>query len=101
MEQNEKLNKLYSECINELANIKIEFKCKDIVVKISKRAHKRYGCCKPEIPDSKYPQTSSAPSKGFAPDATARPCLRFGQLPDLCLLAVLRLVCGSDGKLRA
>ena len=30
MEQNEKLNKLYSECINELANIKIEFKCKDI-----------------------------------------------------------------------
>ena len=54
MEQNEKLNKLYSECINELANIKIEFKCKDIVVKISKRAHKRYGCCKPEIPDSKY-----------------------------------------------
>lgn len=54
MEQNEKLNKLYSECISELANIKIEFNCKDIVVKISKRAHKRYGCCKPEIPDSKY-----------------------------------------------
>lgn len=54
MEKNEKLNKLYLECINELANIQIKFNYKDIIIKISKRASKRYGCCKPEIPDKDY-----------------------------------------------
>lgn len=54
MEIEEKLNNLYKECLEELNNIGIYFKDKEIDIKISKRAKKRYGCCKPEIPDKNY-----------------------------------------------
>ena len=50
----EKLNKLYIECLDELQSIGIEFKNKEIEIKKSKRNNKRYGCCKPEIPDENY-----------------------------------------------
>ena len=50
----EKLKKLYNECLNELNNIGINFKNKEITIKMSKRNNKRYGCCKPSIPDEKY-----------------------------------------------
>lgn len=51
----ERLNKLYNDCIEELE--KIGFKIKDnpeigeIDISISKRNTKRYGCCKQEKPD--------------------------------------------------
>lgn len=54
MEKEELLEKLYKECIEELNNIGIVFEGKDISICISKRNNKRYGCCKPEIPDEKY-----------------------------------------------
>ena len=50
----EKLQKLYKECIQELENIGIDVLNSDIGVidiKISKRNNKRYGCCKQEEPD--------------------------------------------------
>lgn len=50
----EKIETLYKQCINELNSIGIKFDDKEITMKISKRANKRYGCCKPEIPDDKY-----------------------------------------------
>ena len=49
-----KIETLYKQCINELNSIGIKFDDKEITIKISKRANKRYGCCKPEIPDDKY-----------------------------------------------
>ena len=53
MEQ--KLNKLYSECVAELNNIGInilnEKQYGKIDISISKRNNKRYGCCKQEQPD--------------------------------------------------
>lgn len=55
MEQ--KLNKLYTECIEELKNIGIDIldkkKIGSIEIKFSKRNNKRYGCCKQEEPDEK------------------------------------------------
>ena len=54
MEKEELLQKLYKECIEELDEIGIVFEGKDISICISKRNNKRYGCCKPEIPDEKY-----------------------------------------------
>lgn len=58
----EKLNKLYEECIQELKNIGIDIKNSNIgkiEIKLSKRANKRYGCCKQEEPDknTKYYET--------------------------------------------
>ena len=56
MEQ--KLNSLFFECINELNKIGInildESKYGKIDISISKRATKRYGCCKQEKPDINY-----------------------------------------------
>lgn len=56
MEQ--KLNKLYSECVAELNNIGInilnEKQYGKIDISISKRNNKRYGCCKQEEPDNNY-----------------------------------------------
>ncbi len=56
--QEEKLNKLYFECIQELENIGINIQNEKIIgtidIKISARNNKRYGCCKQENPDKKY-----------------------------------------------
>lgn len=56
MEQ--KLNKLYTECVTELNKIGINFlntkQYGEISISISKRNNKRYGCCKQEEPDKKY-----------------------------------------------
>lgn len=59
MEQ--KLNKLYKECITELSSIGIdifEAEVGKINISISRRSNKRYGCCKQEEPDknTKYYQ---------------------------------------------
>ena len=54
MNDEEKLNNLFLKCINELESIGISFKNKKISIIISKRNNKRYGCCKPEIPDKNY-----------------------------------------------
>ena len=52
-----KLNKLYLECINELNKIGInildEKQYGKTDISISKRNNKRYGCCKQEDPDKK------------------------------------------------
>lgn len=50
----DKLNNLYKQCIEELNKIGITFDDKNIDICISKRNNKRYGCCRPEIPDEKY-----------------------------------------------
>lgn len=50
----EKLIKLYNECLEELKSIGIIFDNKEITINIAKRNNKRYGCCKPSIPDEKY-----------------------------------------------
>ena len=56
MEQ--KLNKLYLECIEELDKIGIDIldekKYGKITISIAKRNNKRYGCCKQEEPDKNY-----------------------------------------------
>lgn len=49
-----KLDKLYKECIEELRKIGIIFEDKDISICVPKRNNKRYGCCRPEIPDENY-----------------------------------------------
>lgn len=54
----EKLLKLYNECIVELKSIGIDIlnekNVGKIDIQISNRALKRYGCCKQEKPDKKY-----------------------------------------------
>ena len=56
----EKLLKLYNDCVQELKNIGIDVlnteQIGTINISISKRNNKRYGCCKQEEPDikSKY-----------------------------------------------
>lgn len=54
----EKLNRLYLECINELNSIGIDVLNKEIIGKInidiSTRSTKAYGYCKQEEPDKKY-----------------------------------------------
>ena len=47
----EKLNRLYSECLEELKIIGINIDESKIKIKISKRSTKRYGCCKHQNPD--------------------------------------------------
>lgn len=54
MNKQEVINKLFKECIKELESIGIIFKDKEINIIISKRNNKRYGCCRPEIPDENY-----------------------------------------------
>lgn len=54
MEKDKLLQKLYVECIEELNSIGISVKDKIIKVQLSKRNNKRYGCCKPELPDKHY-----------------------------------------------
>jgi len=59
MNQEEKLNILYNECIKELKSINIDIlnnEIGEIKITISKRSNKRYGCCKQELPnkDTKY-----------------------------------------------
>ena len=51
----EKLKRLYEECINELKSIEIDVlnEKNDIIdIALSKRSKSRYGCCKHEEPDS-------------------------------------------------
>ena len=62
MEKEELLNNLYEDCIEQLNNIGIDFDDKDISICIAKRNNKRYGCCRPEIPDEHY---KTVISKGF------------------------------------
>ena len=54
----EKLKKLFLECLNELDKIGIDIlnekKYGKITITISKRNNKRYGCCKQEEPDKSY-----------------------------------------------
>ena len=54
----EKLIKLYAQCVNELKSIGIDLGNKEIVgdidIRLSPRASKRYGCCKQEEPDRAY-----------------------------------------------
>lgn len=56
MNKEDKLNKLYQQCINELESIGIHIQeSKDIgkvEIHISKRNNKRYGVCKQEEPDT-------------------------------------------------
>lgn len=54
----EKLIKLYNECIAELNSVKIDIvnnsNIGKIDIKLAKRNSKRYGCCKQEEPDRNY-----------------------------------------------
>ena len=50
----EKLERLYQECIEELNKIGISFCERQISIGIAKRNNKRYGCCKPDNPDEHY-----------------------------------------------
>lgn len=54
----DRLNKLFNECIEELKKIGIDVinteKIGKIDIKISKRNNKRYGCCKQEKPDKLF-----------------------------------------------
>ena len=54
----EKLNKLYLECIKELNMVGIDILDEKyygkIDISISKRNNKRYGCCRQEEPDKRY-----------------------------------------------
>ena len=56
MEQ--KLNKLFKECVDELNRLNIDIlntkQYGEINISISKRNNKRYGCCKQEEPDKNY-----------------------------------------------
>ena len=52
-----KLLKLYNECINELKSIGIDMtdaNIGQIYINITNRSKKRYGVCKQEEPDKKY-----------------------------------------------
>ena len=55
---NEKLLKLYKECINELKSIGVEIldekNIGKIDIQVSSRSLKRYGWCKQENPDKNY-----------------------------------------------
>lgn len=62
MEKEKLLEKLYNECIEELNKIGINFEGKEINIILSKRNNKRYGCCKPELPNYDYKNVTR---KGF------------------------------------
>ena len=53
----EKLERLYNECCQELQSIGLDISSRNIgnvTIRLSKRNNKRYGCCKQEEPDSRY-----------------------------------------------
>ena len=54
----DKLNRLFIECIDELNRIGIDILNENqygkIDISIAKRNNKRYGCCKQEEPDKNY-----------------------------------------------
>ena len=54
----EKLNRLYQECLKELKSIGINLEGNkeigNIDIKLSSRQTKRYGCCRQENPDKRY-----------------------------------------------
>ena len=53
----DKLTKLYKQCIAELKSIGIDMENEeigDIDIKINNRSKKRYGCCKQEDPDKNF-----------------------------------------------
>lgn len=57
MDMQEELERLFTECKNELLSIGIDISNKEygtISIKIAKRNNKRYGCCKQENPDKRY-----------------------------------------------
>ena len=58
----EKLKKLYNDCIKELETIGINIlhneQIGNIDIRMAKRNNERYGCCKQENPDKKYKITS-------------------------------------------
>ena len=58
----EKLEKIFKECVTELDRIGISFEGKEISIRISKRNNKRYGCSKAEVPDERYKKITR---KGF------------------------------------
>ena len=64
----EKLIKLYAQCVNELKSIGIDLGNKEIVgdidIRLSPRASKRYGCCKQEEPDRAYKNIEKYGRKG-------------------------------------
>ena len=56
----EHLERLFEECLNELASIGINMRASEygeISIKIANRNNKRYGCCKQEDPDKRYKTT--------------------------------------------
>ena len=53
----EKLERLFEECLQELLSIGIDMKSEEygeISIKVANRNNKRYGCCKQEEPDKRY-----------------------------------------------
>lgn len=55
--ENDRLQKLYNQCISELNSIGIDTSEKmlgKVEIQVSKRNNKRYGCCKLECPDENY-----------------------------------------------
>ena len=54
MKMEEKLQRLYKQCIQELNSIGIYFENEEIKIMIAKRNNKRYGCCIPKKPDEHY-----------------------------------------------
>ena len=62
MENQKELENIYQECMQELMGIGVHFKNKEIQIQISKRNNKRYGCCKPELPNENYKRIER---KGF------------------------------------
>lgn len=60
MDIQEKLDKLFDECLEELLSIGINMNDKEygtISIRLAKRNNKRYGCCKQEKPDKNYKVT--------------------------------------------
>ena len=56
----EKLKKLYVECLEELRSIGLDLSEEnlgEVNIQLSKRNNKRYGCCKQEEPDMRYKVT--------------------------------------------
>lgn len=65
----EKLQNLYCQCIKELKSIGIDVINNELIgtidVSISKRATRRYGCCKHESPDENYKIITSKRHKRY------------------------------------
>ncbi len=62
----EKLENLYEQCVNELKSIGLDLSKEnigDVKIVLSKRANKRYGCCKQEAPDERFKITQQVGKK--------------------------------------